>query len=64
MTILILSTSNRAEQFYAAARAQNPAAKIRVWPDTGPVEDITFTFRLHGAEFVEAGGRAPATRGK
>ena len=40
MTILILSTSNRAEQFYATARAQDPAARIRVWPDTGPVEDI------------------------
>lgn len=40
MTILIMSTSGRAEEFFAAAKAHDPTASIRLWPDTGRPEDV------------------------
>lgn len=41
MALLIIG-SQRSEEFAAAVREQGPDLDIRVWPETGPVEDIRY----------------------
>ncbi|MCL4766244.1 MAG: glyoxylate/hydroxypyruvate reductase A [Hyphomicrobiaceae bacterium] len=41
MALLIIG-SQRSEEFASAAREQVPDLDIRIWPDTGPVEDIRY----------------------
>jgi len=41
MALLIIG-SQRSEEFAAAVRDEGPGLDIRVWPETGPVEDIRY----------------------